>query len=40
MTVTEKERLSALASLKNVKAQIEDQRKLLYIKKIDLAIHK
>ena len=40
MTVTEKERSSALASLKNAEAQIEDQRKLLYIKKIDLAIHK
>ena len=40
LTVAERERSSALADLKNVEAQVEDQSKLLYTTKIDLATQK
>ena len=37
LTVAKRERLGALAGLKNVEAQADDQRKLLYIMEIELA---
>ena len=37
MTTEEKERKSAQVGLKNAKAQVEDQRKLLYQTEIELA---
>ena len=40
LTVAERERSNALAGLKNVEAQVEDQSKLLYTTKIDLATQK
>ena len=40
LTVAEKERSSALAGLKNVEAQVEDQRKLLYMTELKLATQK
>ena len=38
LTTEEKERKSAQVGLKNAKAQVEDQRKLLYQTEIELAI--
>ena len=40
LTVAERERSNALADLKNVEAQVEDQSKLFYTTKIDLATQK
>ena len=40
LTVIEKERLSALAGLKNIEAQAEDQHKLLYTIELKLATQK
>ena len=40
LIVAERERSSTLAGLKNAKAQAKDQRKLLYITKIELATQK
>jgi len=40
LTVVERERSSALASLKNVEAQVEDQRKLLNTMELELATQK
>ena len=40
LTVAERECSNALADLKNVEAQVEDQSKLLYTTKIDLATQK
>ena len=40
LTVAKRERSNALAGLKNVKAQVKDQSKLLYTTKIDLATQK
>ena len=37
LTIEEKERKSAQVGLKNAKAQVEDQRKLLYQTEIELA---
>ena len=40
LTIVERERLSALTSLKSAEAQAEDQRKLLYTTKLNLAPQK
>ena len=40
MKGADKEHLSALAGLKNVEAQVEDQRKLLYTTEIELVTQK
>ena len=40
LTVANRERLNALASLKNVEAQAEDQCKLLYTTELELATQK
>ena len=37
LTVAKRKRSSALAGLKNVETQVEDQRKLLYIMELKLA---